>query len=173
MVSIDSHIKRGHPILFGLIVFFAIIEACLATWLISRYDDHHNYPSVSVRDRTGFLTFTSWWTVLFASIYLGLFLHSSSGSIVTSVGSHLVFLFITWVFWLAGAASITAAIDGGYNCGSLTFNLAYCNQLNALMAFAWIVWIFVTIAFLVVLFRGIQATRRGDGLKGGLVQHNY
>lgn len=35
--------------------------------------------------------YLSWWTVLFGLIYGGLFLHSAStGSVVTSVGSHLI-----------------------------------------------------------------------------------
>ncbi|PAV22073.1 hypothetical protein PNOK_0203000 [Pyrrhoderma noxium] len=169
MVDFDAHIKRGHPVIFGLIVFFAIIEGAIATWLISRYDKHHNYPSTSVRDRTGFLTFTSWWTVLFGLIYLGAFLHSTSGSIVTSVGSHGIFLILTWIFWTAGAASITEALGGGNNCSNLSYNLPYCNQLNALEGFAWVTWIFVTIALVVVLLRGCTASRRGDGLRGPLV----
>lgn len=29
----ESHIKRGHPIVFGLILFFALIEGCITAWL--------------------------------------------------------------------------------------------------------------------------------------------
>jgi hypothetical protein len=29
----EPHIKRGHPIVFGLILLFAFIEACLTSWL--------------------------------------------------------------------------------------------------------------------------------------------
>ncbi|KAH8120033.1 hypothetical protein DFH11DRAFT_1557913 [Phellopilus nigrolimitatus] len=170
MIDYDRHVRRGHPVVFGLIVFFAIIEGAIASWLAARYSSHHNFPSTAVRDRNGFLAFTSWWTVLFGICYIGLFLHSAStGSVLTSVGSHGLFLFVTWVFWTAGAASITAALGGGNNCSKIGFTLAYCNQLNALEGFAWVVWIFVTIALLVVLLRGCASTRRGDGLRGQLV----
>ncbi|EJD03794.1 uncharacterized protein FOMMEDRAFT_105969 [Fomitiporia mediterranea MF3/22] len=170
MVNFDNHIRRGHPVLFGLIVFFSIIEGAIATWLIARFDQHHNYPSKAVRDRTGLLTFTSWWTVLFGAIYAGLFLWSASRTstnVLTSVGSHAIFLVITWILWTAGAASITAALGGGHNCSKTA--LVYCDQLNALEAFAWIVWVLVTIALFVVLVRGCLSARRGDGLKGQLV----
>lgn len=29
----DSHIRRGHPIFFGLLMFFAFIEGCDTAWL--------------------------------------------------------------------------------------------------------------------------------------------
>ncbi|THH08350.1 hypothetical protein EW145_g2766 [Phellinidium pouzarii] len=170
MVDYDRHIRRGHPVLFGLIVLFAIIEGSISSWLASRYGRHHNFPSTAVRDRTSFLAFTSWWTVLFGILYIALFLHSaSSGSVLTSVGSHGLFLVITWIFWTAGAASITSALGGGNNCSNIDFPLLYCNQLNAEEGFAWVVWIFVSLALLVVLFRGCASTRRGDGLRGQLV----
>jgi hypothetical protein len=94
-------------------------------------------------------------------------------------------LFITWVFWLSGAAAITAALNGGLNCGR--FNIPYCGQLNALEAFAWICWsvvitkldpmnevlnniyrIMVTVMFFASLTLGFRAMRRGDGIKGPL-----
>ncbi|TDL28089.1 hypothetical protein BD410DRAFT_343691 [Rickenella mellea] len=186
-MAIDKHVRRGHPIVFGLIIFFAIIQASLATWLTQRFNQHHNYLSVSVRDRTRFLLFTGWWTVFFSLWYLVLFWHApSQGSVLTSVGSHGVFLLLTWIFWTAGAASITAALGGGYNCSRIDFSVPYCNQLNALegeyticcsaiinsqifLGFSWAVWILVTIALIVVIFRGISSSRRGDGFGGQLV----
>ncbi|KAI5120838.1 hypothetical protein M0805_007025 [Coniferiporia weirii] len=169
MVDYDRHVRRGHPIIFGLMVFFSIVEGIITAWLAARYRTHHNYPSIAVRDRTSFLVFTSWWTVLFGSLYIAFFLHRSlSGSVLASVGSHGFFLILTWIFWTAGAASITAALGGGHNCSSIDFQLPYCNQLNAAEGFAWAVWIFVTLALFVVLVRGCVSTRRGDGLRGQL-----
>ncbi|PSS29777.1 hypothetical protein EW026_g6039 [Hermanssonia centrifuga] len=168
MANFDPHVRRGHPIVFGLLILFAIIELALSAWLTSRYNAHHNFPSTGVRDRTRFLLFTSIWTVFFSFLYMILFLHSaSSGSVLTSVGSHGIFLFITWVFWIAGSAAITAALGGGLNCGRDPIN--YCDQLNALEAFGWIETVLTTFAILIVMFRGISASRRGDGLRGQLV----
>ena len=64
-------------------------------------------------------------------------------------------MFLTWVFWLAGAAAITDTLGGGLNCGCVVFAIfphvrrsnrdmtsrdavTYCGQLNALEAFAWV-----------------------------------
>lgn len=79
-----------------------------------------------------------------------------------------------------------------YAISLLTFYLStqsvfvYCGQLNALEGFAWVIWyvssmslhcflvyilarILVTFAILVVLIRGIFASRRGDGMRGPLI----
>jgi len=171
-MALDTHVRRGHPILFGALLFFSIITACIATWLSAKFGQHHNAFTHNILIRTHFLTFVGWWTVIFGGIYMALFLHSAStGSAATSVLSHVVFLFITWIFWTAGAASITQALGGGFNCSKISFNVAYCNQLNALEGFSWVCWIFVTILLLASIFLGIRSMRRGDGMKGQLVTY--
>ncbi|OCH92988.1 hypothetical protein OBBRIDRAFT_818029 [Obba rivulosa] len=167
MGSFDPAVRRGHPILFTLIIIFGLVEVAISGWLVGKYNSHHNFPSTSVRDRARFLLFTSCWTVFFSLFYLALFLHSAGGSILTSVLSHAVFLFITWVFWLAGAAAITDSLGGSLHCSNS--GVVYCGQLNALEAFAWIEFVLLTIALFVVLLRGITSSRRGDGLRGQLV----
>jgi hypothetical protein len=76
-------------------------------------------------------------------------------------------------------------LGGGLNCSNQN-EFSYCGQLNALEAFAWIEWfviffvsipiingaidrILATLALVVVLIRGISASRRGDGYRGSLV----
>jgi hypothetical protein len=69
--------------------------------------------------------------------------------------------------WTATVVAVATMFYGGlYNC---TTQYAYCNELGALEAFAWIEWLLVAFAVIVVLVRGIAAARRGDGLRGGLV----
>jgi hypothetical protein len=48
-------------------------------------------------------------------------------------------LFVTWVLWLAAAASMTTALGGSLDCSTETYFL-YCGQLNAIEAFAWLMW---------------------------------
>ncbi|KZT22650.1 hypothetical protein NEOLEDRAFT_1119230 [Neolentinus lepideus HHB14362 ss-1] len=163
----DVYIRRGHPIVFGLIIFFGIVELALSAWLTSRYNAHHNYPSDAVRTRSRFLLFSSIWTILISPLYMGLFLFSTAGSIFTSVASHFIFVFFSWVFWLAGAASITAALGGGLDCHY--DETSYCGQLNAQEGFAWIEFIMFTLVLVIVLVRGISVSRAGDGLRGQLV----
>ena len=51
----------------------------------------------------------------------------------------MVFLALSWVIWTAAAAAVTEMLGGGLNCGAQDI-YAYCGQLNALEAFAWIIW---------------------------------
>jgi len=167
-MQIDNHIKRGHPIVFGLLIFFGIIELSLSAFLTSKFNQHHNYRNLSERDRVRFVLFCSTWTVTFSTLFLVLFLHSATGSVLTSVGAHLLFLTLTWIMWTAAAAAVTEMLGGGLNCSTQDI-FVYCGQLNALEGFAWIIWILVTLTLIFVIARGISAARRGDGYKGGLV----
>ncbi|KAG1730703.1 uncharacterized protein EDB91DRAFT_1252564 [Suillus paluster] len=166
-MAFDTHMRRGHPIVFSLIMFFSIIELAISAWLTSRFNAHNNYFSLDERDRTRFLLFTSIWTVVFSGLYM-FFFFSLPDTVMASVASHIFFLFITWVFWTAGAASITATLGGGLNCTTQNV-FVYCGQLNALEGFAWVIWLLVTFAIFVVLIRGILAARRGDGMRGPLI----
>ncbi|KAG7095708.1 hypothetical protein E1B28_006422 [Marasmius oreades] len=166
-MAVSKHIKRGHPILFGLLIFFGIIELAISAWLTSRFAQRKDNLNTTERDRVRYILFASIWTVVLSSIYALLFWHSSSGSVLTSALSHLIYLLLTWVIWTAGAAAVTVMLGGGLNCNNPS-GFAYCGQLNALEAFAWIEWILTTIALVVVILRAITAARRGDGIRGSL-----
>jgi len=167
-MAMDSLIRIGHPITFGALVVFSIIEMCISAWLTTKYNAHHNYPSLSVRDRVRYLLFVSIWTILFGSVYLVGFL-MASGTFLASVASHFIFLLLTWVLWLAGAAAITAAVGGNLNCSTQDV-FFYCGQLNALEGFAWLIWVLLTFMLIFVLVRGIMSSKRGDGYSGSLVE---
>ncbi|KAL0952058.1 hypothetical protein HGRIS_008696 [Hohenbuehelia grisea] len=167
-MGMDTHVRRGHPIVFGLIILFSVIELAISAWLTSRYNDNNPTPSGTERDRVRYTLFASTWTIVFSFMFLILFFHSATGSVMTSVASHLAFLILTWIIWTASAAAVTEMLGGGLNCSNQA-RFAYCGQLNALEAFAWMIWILVTVALIVVLIRGISAARRGDGYRGGLV----
>ncbi|GFZ45366.1 hypothetical protein JCM24511_03092 [Saitozyma sp. JCM 24511] len=166
MADLEPHIRRGHPIFFGLLLLFAIIEGSITAWLVAKYNDNNSYPNNSFRDRLKFLVFTSWWTVLFSALYIAGFL-LSAGSFLVSIASHAVWLFITWVFWLSGVAALTAALGGGQRCSHSS--LTYCSQLVAAEAFGWIEVILISVIFVLVLVIGSAALRRGDRLSAGLV----
>ncbi|KIY65939.1 hypothetical protein CYLTODRAFT_423879 [Cylindrobasidium torrendii FP15055 ss-10] len=166
--GIDGHIRRGHPIIFGLLILFGIVELAISAWLTSRFSKYHNESSGSEESRVNYTLFCSIWTVVLGAVYLVLFFYAATGSALTSILSHIVFFSLTWIFWTAAAAAITEMLGGGLNCGTQK-EFVYCGQLNALEAFAWMEWIFTTFALIFVIVRGIKAARRGDGYGGSLV----
>ncbi|KAJ7193258.1 hypothetical protein GGX14DRAFT_478897 [Mycena pura] len=167
-MTMDDHVRRGHPIMMGLLITFAIVELSLAAWLTAQFNRHHNQSSNTERDRVRFTLFASVWTVIFASLFVVLFTLSPTGSVLSSVIAHLVFLSLTWLIWTAAAAAITENLSGGLNC-STQIRFVYCGQLNALEAFAWIIWILVTLSIIFVTVRGVMGSRRGNGVRSGLV----
>jgi len=166
-MSMDAAVRRGHPIMFGSIILFSIIEMCIAAWITARYNSHHNFPTVGIQARVRYVLFLTIWTILFGTAYMTMFLLSPDG-LFTSVFSHWVFLTITWILWVAAAAALTQTLGGALNC-SVQTKFVYCGQLNALEGFAWLIWVLLTFTLCFVLYRGIVAARKGDGLRGGLV----
>jgi len=167
-MAMNSVMRRGHPIMMALIVLFSIIEMCIAAWLTAKYNSHHNNLNSGERARVRYLLFVSIWTVVFGSVYLVMGL-VAAGSFFASVASHFVFLTLTWILWLAGAAAITQTLGGSLNCNVQIF-FVYCGQLNALEGFAWLIWVLLTFLLIAVLFRGITSAKNGDGFGGSLVE---
>ncbi|KAF7347137.1 MARVEL domain-containing protein [Mycena venus] len=163
----ETHMRRGHPITFGLLIFFGIIELSIAAWLTSQFNKFNNEQFVGERDRVRYTLFASIWTVVFSALFLILFAHSPNGSMLTSVLAHLVYLTLTWIIWTAAAAAITDVLGGGLDCSLGIYT--YCHQLDALEAFAWVEWILVTFAIIVVIICAIVSARRGNGVRGHLV----
>ncbi|KAM0788944.1 hypothetical protein ACM66B_003019 [Microbotryomycetes sp. NB124-2] len=163
-MPLDTHIKRGHPITFGVLILTSFIEMVQTAVLTSSFN-RNGAPSGTINDRVRFLLFTSIWTLFFAIAYLAGFM-TSPGSFLFSIASHAVWLTLTWIFWLAGAAAITQALGGGLDCGDVS--IGSCNQLNSALAFGWINWILITFAFAIILLVGARSARRGDGFGSGL-----
>jgi len=170
MVSLNSEktIRRGHSAIFGLLLLIGIFQLSLTAWLTSRYSEKGEHRNKTERDRVHFALFGSIWTVLGALFYMVLFFHSATGSILTSVASHLGYLALTWIIWTAGAGATTQLVGGGLKCKAQQW-FAHCNQMNALMGFSWSLWILTTVLLIFVLARGITLARRGDGWRASLI----
>ncbi|KAL7412435.1 hypothetical protein BDY24DRAFT_392909 [Mrakia frigida] len=166
-MAVEDHVRRGHPITFGVLIIFTIIEGAISTWLVSTYNKNGNYPGREVRDRSRFLCFLSWWTLFFSILYL-VFFQIANSSPVASIASHGTWIIITWIMWTVGAATITATFKGGLNCG-IEDALLHCGQLNALEGFAWVNWIIMTFLLVVIILLGARGLRRGDRFSGGLI----
>lgn len=100
----------------------------------------------------------------FAPTQTGLFL-ASVGGVITSIAGHGISIFLTWLFYLAGAAALTDRTGGSFNCADKGFPFPYCNSTKALMAFAWICWIILTLMLAVIAAIGAGAFRGGRSVK--------
>ena len=127
----------------------------IASWLILQYRFNHNYPNVEVRTGTRLLLqvillsvpslpsstltsknrFASCWTSLTAGAYSVMFLHSAwSKHPMASIGAQVIWIFVTWLFWIVGAGIINDAASSflvhGTPCGP--DGVVYCSQIRAL-----------------------------------------
>lgn len=179
---------------------------CIAAWVTAQYIAKHSAPNSATQDRVRFVLFASVWSITLCTVYIVLFLKAATRK-VASVASHVVLsvllslyavpfltlirishsLSITWIFWVAAAASMTTALGGMLNCNTDTF-FVYCGHLNAILVFSWIIWfallyhlsaataefchrILVSLTLIGTLLCGIQAAKRGDGFFGSLVDY--
>ncbi|KAF8630693.1 hypothetical protein AX15_002767 [Amanita polypyramis BW_CC] len=170
-MSLNATFKYGHPIIFTILVIFSIVTLSDSAFLVSRFNSRHNFTNLGERDRVRYILFCSIWTLVTAPVFMVLFLVAPVGHPLTSVASHLIYLFITWALWTGAASAITATLGGGrgLNCGTQTL-FVFCGQLNALEAFSWMIWIILTIAIFLVIVRGVLAARRGEGYGGSLIE---
>lgn len=171
----SSHSSPFHklflPVIFLLALLLSVIQFIITAVLIHDYEDHR-YPSDSVRDRLRFLLFTSCWCLLFLPIYL--FANARLiGQVFSSVASNLGFIFVTWLFWLCGAASWTDSLGGTLHCGDLFLNnqvldisIPYCGSLRAVQAFSWMIWLLFSAALVYISAIAFRAKSRPSGLTG-------
>ncbi|SCZ99093.1 BZ3500_MvSof-1268-A1-R1_Chr7-1g09390 [Microbotryum saponariae] len=164
-MALDSIIKRGHPIVFGLMVFFSFAEMIQTAVLVGSYNRKDDYPSSLLKGSTRFLLFTSLWTLFFGIAYIVGVVRSSS-SFLFSIASHGAWLALTWLFWLAGSAAVTDGFRKLGDCGAR--RLGHCGQLQSAEAFGWINWILSTIALAAIVVVGARSARSGNGFGGAL-----
>lgn len=72
MVDSSTHIRRGHPITFGLFTGVALIVAITASVLVSDYNNNNNAPTKGINDTTRFLLFAGWWGVVVGAAYVSI-----------------------------------------------------------------------------------------------------
>lgn len=159
-------IRFGHPAAFILFAGVSFVVAVIASTLVTKYNSgQHNPPSMGINNDVRFLVFTGWWGFAGAVVYTALFL-TSKGGVVTSIAGHAVYLFLTWIFFLAGSAALTDSLKGGVNCSHNS--IEFCNSLEALIAFGFIGWVLLTLMLVAVGVIGGGAFRGGRSVKEGL-----
>jgi len=164
----DTAMRKGHPIVFGALIVIAIIEMCIAAWITAKYNDNQNFPSSDFQARVRFVLFASVWTIVLGSMYMASFI-TMTESKISSIASHFVFLFLTWIFWLAAATALIHSLGGVLNCDTQD-KFVYCGHLNALEGFAWLILVILTLMLLFVVIRGIIGARRGNTITAPMVE---
>jgi len=162
MADYSNHVRRGHPIAFTLLAFWAFIIAIIASVLTSDYRKNPGNGDGTIKDRVHFMVFVGWWIFTFSIAYLALFL-TGVGGVVTSIAGHGLWLVLTWIFTVAGAGALANHLPRS-GCAEIP----YCNSLKALEAFGWIAFIQLTLMIAVIGVIGGSAFRGGKGLKDGI-----
>ncbi|OAV92348.1 hypothetical protein PTTG_02256 [Puccinia triticina 1-1 BBBD Race 1] len=150
--------KIIHLAIFSLIIIGCIAEIVTSGILVGDFNKLQN-PDLysSLVTRTKYLLFCGLWTVLFSAIYVA-GLSVAPGHLLFSVASHIVWLGVTIILFVSGAAALQTEINGQ--------TLPHQQRLEILQGFAWADSILLGLAMLMVLAIGIG---RRNGLTGNLL----
>jgi len=146
-------------VVYAFVVVSSLIEVAISSWLILQYRIIHNSPSVEGRAGIRLLLFTACWTTLTSGAYTILFLHPIwSTHPVSSIGAQTVWIFLTWLLWVAGAATIDTAFPAPLVTGSCT-GIMHCSQLQTLFAFSVLQILVLTAGMITLVWLARRSTR--------------
>jgi len=151
----QSCIRLGHPVTFGALVVFSIIEMCISAFLTA-----NDYTC-------RYILVLSVLTIICGTGFLTVFFLAPSSEL-GSVAAHYIFIALAWILWLAAAGEITSS--GVKNCKSNFFEFAYCGQVWALGGLAWLICLLLMSMCVLVFNRSEAEMKRGYGFDGGLTE---
>lgn len=156
-------LQKYAPMVWIFLIFTSIIEVAISAWILGVYRATGAYPSVEAWNGMILSLFSACWTLVFATIYLGLFMHPTLWQHpAVSVGSQAVWALITWCFWVACTAILNGALPLATT--GICLGIVHCSQIQALFAFAVIEMVTFTLAMFVlayVMWRVVHEPRNG------------
>jgi hypothetical protein len=104
--------------MFGLLTFFSFITAVISSDITRHFNQDNNSPRSSLTGSVRFLVFVGWIEFVVSIVFIALFL-SQKGGMITSIAGHGITIFFLWLFQMAGAGAITAAMVSRYSVKDL------------------------------------------------------
>ncbi|KXN80751.1 hypothetical protein AN958_07222 [Leucoagaricus sp. SymC.cos] len=152
-------LQRYAPLFYIFLFLASLAEIATSSWLLCQYEYHRNYPNLGTRTGVTFLLFVACWTSVTAGVYSVLFIHPVwSQYSISSVGSQVLWIFVTWILWIVGSGLINAAVPSLLVKGSCA-NIVYCGQVRSLFALGVLESLTLTSSMLVVILLAWQSTR--------------
>ncbi|KAK0236146.1 hypothetical protein EDD85DRAFT_839516 [Armillaria nabsnona] len=154
-------IQSFAPLVYAFMVITALAEVATSSWLLVQYHIHDNYPNFLTRTGTIILLSSACWTCLTAGLFTLIFLHPTYRTHpVSSVGSQGLWLLMTWMLWISGAAVVNGAIPSLITKGSC-LSIVYCGQLRTLFALAVLETVTFSGSLAILIFLVWSSARNG------------
>ncbi|TFL04291.1 hypothetical protein BDV98DRAFT_591120 [Pterulicium gracile] len=102
-----TKVQKYAPAVYALAVLSGLAGTALTIWLLAQYPYLREGPNVQTRVSIALLLFASLWTSLTSGAYSFIFLHPIWTTYpICSIGSQLLWILLSWIFWVAGAGSL-------------------------------------------------------------------
>ncbi|CAE6409448.1 unnamed protein product, partial [Rhizoctonia solani] len=124
------------------------------------FTEYRDFNQFDLGNRVRLVCFTSWWTMtgLVAVIPIKIVWTRSEPS-RGALGGVIAAFVLTWIFWTAGAGSLTSLIWARKGPDCIITNFPYCKYTQGVLGLAWLIWIMVTVQgvyHVCLSLRGIQ-----------------
>ncbi|CAE6448254.1 unnamed protein product [Rhizoctonia solani] len=132
--------------LWILMVLVDVIEGTITIRLSMVLTEHWDFNQTVLSDRIRFVCFTSWWTMAGLLAVIPIELAWAGAEPSRAVGQIVISVFfLTWIFWTAGAGSISTIIWPREGPDCIIENFPYCKYTQGVLGLAWFMWIMVTV----------------------------
>ncbi|KAF7289602.1 hypothetical protein HMN09_01322300 [Mycena chlorophos] len=151
--------SRYAPVGYAFLVLTGLVMIALPTWVLSQYGLHDNYPNNHILVALRLLLFSACWTCVTAAALTIITIHPTySRHPISSIGTQLIWLVLSWAFWVSGAAVLSNSVPQLF-VGSVCDALVYCRHLQAIQIFSLIEISVLTIGFVVFLWLAWRCAR--------------
>lgn len=152
--------QKAAPAFYSYIVLSSLIELSLASWLLIQYRYFGNSPNHKTTIAIRFNLFCCIWTFLTSGLYSILFLHPRWSELpFASLGSQMVWVSSTWLFWIVGAGLLEGALPTLMirgKCGKVVF----CGHIQGFFGLAVLTIIALTTGIIVLFYLAWLSMRR-------------
>ncbi|KAK7682521.1 hypothetical protein QCA50_014321 [Cerrena zonata] len=140
------NLQKYFPLIYVFFIAVNIAEMSDSMWLLAQYGHTRSSPSLGIRDGVRLSLFSAIWTLLSSTAYLILWAHPTlSSHPIASLGSQAIWMFCTWVFWVACVAVMNQHLSL-VQLDSPCAGAVYCGQLQADIGIAIIEMLVLTIS---------------------------
>lgn len=152
MPATEGLVRRGVPAWYFLLSIIAIVEVGVSGYLVGKGDAGGAFGG-SIKGPVRMALFTSLWTLLFGTI-IGIGTMRRMKFLNTGF-AHLIYLFITFIFWLSLAAALQAAT-----------HRKVLPHFTTLRACEWLGWIEAILTLLAIPLVLLGVAHAKGGIRG-------
>ncbi|KAJ6620079.1 hypothetical protein B0H10DRAFT_1912362 [Mycena sp. CBHHK59/15] len=134
--GVASRRRRYAPFAYTFAFMTSLVVIAIPSWILLQYSLRRNYPNVEAQIGMRLALFAACWTCTTTGMFTIFFIHPAwSRHPISSIGTYSIWILLTWMFWVATAAVLNAAMPQLFS-GETCQHLVYCGHIRAVFVFS-------------------------------------